>query len=64
MSHVWVTQGRFKEAEEESRRALECDPLNFGIVAHQVWVKYVQGRFPRPSAPERRVCGWGHRMAR
>ena len=45
MSHFWVTQGRFQEAEEESRRALECDPLNFGIVGHQVWVKYVQGRF-------------------
>jgi eukaryotic-like serine/threonine-protein kinase len=46
MSHYWVSLGRFKEAEDESRRALECDPLNFGIGAHQAWVKYEQGLFP------------------
>lgn len=46
MSHYWVSLGQFKEAEDESRRALECDPLNFGIASHQAWVKYEQGLFP------------------
>jgi hypothetical protein len=46
MSHYWVARGRFQEAEEQSRRALECDALYFGIDGHQVWLKYVEGNFP------------------
>jgi TolB-like protein/DNA-binding winged helix-turn-helix (wHTH) protein/tetratricopeptide (TPR) repeat protein len=46
MSHYWTTLGRFREATEESRRALECDPLNFTIGAHQVWVELERGDYP------------------
>ena len=45
MSHYWVSAGRFKEATEESRRALESDPLNFTIGAHQVWVELERGNY-------------------
>jgi TolB-like protein/Flp pilus assembly protein TadD len=43
MSHYWVSAGRFREANEEARRALQADPLNFSIGAHQVWVELEKG---------------------
>ena len=46
MSHYWISLGRFKEAETEARRAVECDPLNFSIGSHQAFTKYEQGHFP------------------
>ena len=46
MSHYWVSLGRFKEADRESRRALETDPLNFAIGAHQVWVELEKANYP------------------
>ena len=46
MSHYWVSVGRFKEAIQESRRALENDPLNFSIGSHQAWVELESGNFP------------------
>jgi TolB-like protein/DNA-binding winged helix-turn-helix (wHTH) protein/Tfp pilus assembly protein PilF len=45
MSHYWVSAGRFREAAEESRRALECDPLNFTIGAHQVWLELERANY-------------------
>ena len=45
MSHYWVSAGRFREAEEESRRALEADPLNFSIGSHQAWVELEKGNY-------------------
>jgi TolB-like protein/tetratricopeptide (TPR) repeat protein len=39
MSHYWVTVGRFEDAIRESRKALQCDPLNFSIGSHQAWVE-------------------------
>ena len=46
MSHYWVSEGRFKEATEESRRALETDPLNFTIGSHQAWVELEKANYP------------------
>ena len=44
----WISLGRFKEAEDESRRALECDPLNFSIGSHEAFLKYEAGSRSRP----------------
>jgi tetratricopeptide (TPR) repeat protein len=46
MSHYWVSMGRFKEAIQESRRALETDPLNFSIGSHQAWVELEAANYP------------------
>lgn len=45
MSHYWVSLGRFKEAKDESRRALASDPLNFSIGSHQAWVELETGDY-------------------
>ena len=45
MSHYWVSMGKFKEAIQESRRALEVDPLNFAIGAHQAWIELHNARY-------------------
>jgi tetratricopeptide (TPR) repeat protein len=58
MSHYWVSAGRLGEAAEESRRALECDPLNFSIGAHQAWVELEKGDYTeaiRAAEPTRRL---------
>ena len=47
MSQYWVSLGRFEEAEDAARRALQCDQLNFLIGGHQAWVKLAQGRFAK-----------------
>ena len=49
LSHYWISLGRFKEAEDESRRALECDPLNFGIGAHEAFRNMRRGIFGKRS---------------
>jgi tetratricopeptide (TPR) repeat protein len=45
MSHYWVSAGRFREADEEARRGLQCDPLNFSIGSHQAWVELEKGNY-------------------
>jgi TolB-like protein/DNA-binding winged helix-turn-helix (wHTH) protein/Flp pilus assembly protein TadD len=45
MSHYWVSAGRFREAREEARRALECDPMNFSVGSHQAWVELEKGNY-------------------
>ena len=58
MSHYWVSLGRFEEAKKESRRALECDPLNFSIGSHQAWVELENGDYPgaiRAAGPTLRL---------
>jgi tetratricopeptide (TPR) repeat protein len=46
MSHYWLSMGRCKEATQESRRALELEPLNFAIGAHQAWIQLHCARYP------------------
>ncbi|MDQ1472613.1 MAG: hypothetical protein QOJ99_4093 [Bryobacterales bacterium] len=45
MSHYWISLGRFREADTEASRGVECDPLNFSIGAHLAFTKYEEGRF-------------------
>jgi TolB-like protein/DNA-binding winged helix-turn-helix (wHTH) protein/Tfp pilus assembly protein PilF len=56
MSHYWVSAGRFREATEEARRALEADPLNFSIGSHQAWLELEKG------ARTRNRVSWTRRL--